>query len=68
MYCIQSSGDVYECVIDLNNKNSKYEEFKNLGTKTALKSNGELGTDDITNWITGSIGIYTMFNGRKIEK
>lgn len=68
MYCIQSSGDVYECVIDLNNKESKYKEFKDTGTATVLKSNGELGPDDITNWVKGSVGIYTMFNGRKIEK
>ena len=66
MYCVQLSGDVYECVINLDEKGSKYEGFKETGVNAALKSNGELGPSDVENWIEGSIGVYTMFNGRKI--
>ena len=68
MYCIQFSGDIYECVIDLEDKGSKYEDFKEMGMESALRSKGKLGPDDVTNWIKGSIGMYTWLHGRQIEK
>lgn len=70
MYCIQSSGDVYECVVDLADKGSKYEDFKEMGMEIVLRSKEKHDSDDVTvtNWIKGSIGIYTMFHGRQIEK
>ena len=68
MYCIQKSGRTYECVIDLNYTGSKFKQFMDFGTKIELKSNGEIKPDDMTNWLIGSIGIYTAVNGRLIEQ
>lgn len=64
MYCVQSSGDVYECVVDLKEEGSKYEKFKEQGEKIAP----EASPDVLINWIKGNIGLYSMFHGRKIRK
>lgn len=67
LYFVASSGDIYECIIDLDQKPSKYREFRSTGLDLALKSEGELGMDDVENWIKGSVGTYAMMQGRKVN-
>ena len=68
MYCIQSSGDIYEALINLDENKSKLYEIEKSGSEIVLNSDGKLGMEDLTNWIKGGIGMYTMMQGRKIEK
>lgn len=66
LYFVAISGKIYECVIDLDQNPSKYQEFRSTGLDLALKSEGELGMDDVENWIKGSVGTYAMMQGRKV--
>ena len=58
---------LYRMLTDLDQKPSKYREFRSTGLDLALKSEGELGMDDVENWIKGSVGTYAMMQGRKVN-
>lgn len=66
IYYLADTNRAYECIIDLKEEGSKYEEFKRSGLNLLPKSDGTHTEEDLIGWIKGGVNIYAIMSGRKI--